>query len=91
MGCALAQPKQPPAADPFLFPPGGLAGLYNNPTYETLFSTFSDFRLFTPVGSNITEASFFVPGTYGDIPAWVPRLRYSLVRPQRVRYDGDCL
>jgi hypothetical protein len=40
---------------------GGLAALFNNPTYETIFKTFSQFRLFTPKGSNITEALFFVP------------------------------
>src|SRR5262245_45133154 len=43
----------------------GLAVLFNNPTYEDIFSTFSPSRLFTPVGSNITEALFFVPGTNG--------------------------
>ena len=43
----------------------GLVGLFNNPTYGTTFSTFSPSRLFTPVGSNITEALFFVPGTNG--------------------------
>ena len=43
-------------------PPSGLAGLFNNPTYGTIFSTFSPSRLFTPVGSNITDALFFVPG-----------------------------
>jgi hypothetical protein len=52
-------------------PQGGLAGLFNNPTYGTIFSTFSPLRLFTPVGSNITEASFFVPGTNGLSPALV--------------------
>ena len=41
---------------------GGLEALFNNPTYGTTFSTFSPLRLFTPVGSNITEALFFVPG-----------------------------
>ena len=41
---------------------GGLAGLFNNPTYGTIFSAFSPLRLFSPVGSNITEALFFVPG-----------------------------
>ena len=51
--------------------PSGLAGLFNNPNYNTDFSTFSLFRLFTPVGSNITEALFFVPGTNGAIPATV--------------------
>jgi hypothetical protein len=40
---------------------GGLAVLFNNPTYATIFSTFSSPRLFTPKGSNITEALFFVP------------------------------
>src|SRR5262245_40866601 len=36
--------------------PSGLAVLFNNPTYDDIFSTFSPSRLFTPVGSNITEA-----------------------------------
>ena len=52
-------------------PPSGLAGLFNNPTYATTFSTFSPLRLFTPVGSNITEALFFVPGFNGAFPATV--------------------
>ena len=52
-------------------PQGGLAVLFNNPTYETTFSTFSPSRLFTPVGSNITEALFFVPGTNGAALATV--------------------
>jgi hypothetical protein len=52
-------------------PQGGLEALFNNPTYGTIFSTFSPSRLFTPVGSNITEALFFVPGTNGAIPATV--------------------
>ena len=37
-------------------PQGGLATLFNNPTYGTIFSTFSPLRLFTPVDSNVTEA-----------------------------------
>jgi len=52
-------------------PQGGLVGLFNNPTYGTIFSTFSPLRLFTPVGSNVTEALFFVPGTAGQAPATV--------------------
>lgn len=52
-------------------PQGGLAGLFNNPTYGTIFSAFSPLRLFTPVGSNVTEALFFVPGTNGAVPATV--------------------
>jgi hypothetical protein len=43
-------------------PTNGLAGLFNNLTYGSVFSTFSPSRLSTPVGSNITEGLFFVPG-----------------------------
>jgi len=50
-------------------PQGGLAALFDNPTYGTTFSTFSPLRLFTPVGSNITDALFFIPGTNGAAPA----------------------
>jgi hypothetical protein len=50
---------------------GGLAELFRNPTYGSSFSTFSPLRLFTPVGSNLTDAFFFIPGTNGDIPAVV--------------------
>ena len=52
-------------------PEGGLAVLFANPTYGTTFKTFSASRLFTPVGSNITEASFSIPGTNGTVPAAV--------------------
>ena len=52
-------------------PEGGLAVLFNNPTYGTIFTTFSPSRLFTPVGSNVTDGSFFVPGTTGASPATV--------------------
>jgi hypothetical protein len=52
-------------------PQGGLAVLFGNPTYGTIFRTFSRSRLFTPVGSNITEASFSIPGTNGTTPATV--------------------
>ena len=50
---------------------GGLAVLFGNPTYATIFRAFSRSRLFTPVGSNITEASFSIPGTNGNAPATV--------------------
>ena len=50
---------------------GGLAVLFNNPNYGTIFKPFSNFRLFTPVGSNITNALFFVPGSSGNTPATV--------------------
>jgi hypothetical protein len=50
---------------------GGLAKLFNNDTYGTIFKVFSPKRLFTPVGSNITNALFFVPGTGGNTAATV--------------------
>src|SRR5437660_4742935 len=34
-----------------------------HPVYPKLFSTFSPQRLFTALGSNITETLFFIPGT----------------------------
>src|SRR6266536_474915 len=52
-------------------PQGGLAALFNNPTYGTIFRTFSPLRLFTPVGSNITNTLFFIPGSNGNVPATV--------------------
>ena len=54
--------QAPPSADPALFPPGGLAGVFDNPTYGTSFRAFSPSRLFSAIGSNITEVDFFVPG-----------------------------
>jgi hypothetical protein len=42
-----------------------------NPTYSTTFQFFSPLRLFSPVGSNITDVTFFIPGTNGAIPATV--------------------
>jgi hypothetical protein len=41
------------------------------PTYETTFNTFSPLRIFTPLGSNITDVTFSVPGTSGAVPATV--------------------
>jgi hypothetical protein len=38
-----------------------------NVTYPDIFTTFSAPRLFTPLGSNITDVLFFRPGT--DVPA----------------------
>ena len=34
-----------------------------NPTYPSNFSAFSPQRLFTPIGSNVTDVTFFLPGT----------------------------
>jgi hypothetical protein len=64
-GIGLSQ--APPSAGP----QGGLAVLFGNPTYGNIFRTFSPLRLFTPVGSNITEALFFIPGTNGNAAATV--------------------
>ena len=77
-------------APPVGGPQGGLAGLFNNPTYADIFSTFSPLRLFTPVGSNITDGLFFVPGTNGGAnpprsgasapssPMWIGRMAADL-------------
>ena len=51
--------------------PAGLAVLFANPTYATAFKAFSAPRLFTPVGSNITDTVFFVPGSNGGTRATV--------------------
>jgi hypothetical protein len=50
---------------------GGLATLFNNDNYGKTFTAFSPLRLFTPVGSNVTEAFFFIPGSNGNIKATV--------------------
>lgn len=50
---------------------GGLSALFNNASYGSIFNTFSPLRLFTPVGSNITDAFFFLPGSNGNTPATV--------------------
>jgi len=40
-----------------------------NPSYATAFATFSPSRLFTPLGSNITDGQFSIPGTNGGVAA----------------------
>ena len=52
-------------------PQGGLAALFGNATYATAFRAFSTQRLFTPVGSNITDTLFFVAGSNGGVRAAV--------------------
>jgi hypothetical protein len=49
-------------------PPSGLVTTFNNATYDTIFQAFSPVRLFSAIGSNITEVDFFVPGS-ANIPA----------------------
>jgi hypothetical protein len=51
-------------------PASGLATTFGNSTYADIFKTFSPVRLFSPIGSNITEVEFFVPGA-GNAPATV--------------------
>lgn len=40
-----------------------------NPQYADIFKTFSEEKLFSPIGSNLVVITFFVPGT--DVPAAV--------------------
>jgi hypothetical protein len=42
-----------------------------NPSYSTTFGAFSPQRIFTPIGSNITDVTFSVPGSNGATPATV--------------------
>ena len=50
--------------------PGGLAGVFGNPTYKTSFRAFSASRLFSVIGGRVTDVNFFVPGG-GNVPATV--------------------
>ena len=56
-----------------IVPGGGVQGSLAdiNPTYGSSFVTFSPNRLFTPLGSNITDGTFSIPGTGGVAPATV--------------------
>ena len=53
-------------------PPSGLATdpTFGNPTYAG-FDVFSSARLFSPIGSTLTNVTFFVPGTNGVTGATV--------------------
>src|SRR5262245_62283387 len=42
-----------------------------NPQYAALFAPFSPNRLFAPIGSNITDGVFSIPGTGGTVAAGV--------------------
>jgi hypothetical protein len=50
-------------------PPSGLADTFGNSSYATIFRVFSPLRLFSPIGSNVTEVGFSVPGSNGNTPA----------------------
>lgn len=50
----------------------GVDDLFGNPSYGNQFGTFSPLRLFTPIGSNVTDVTFFVPGPNASLhPATV--------------------
>jgi hypothetical protein len=68
-----------------------LAEIVGNPTYTSTFSTFSPARIFTPLGSNITDATFFVPGS--STPAGVSAFGavfsdVDLFGPTRIDFFG---
>jgi hypothetical protein len=72
-------------------PQNGLVGLFNNPTYADAFSTFSPLRLFTPVGSRITDGQFFLPGSNGGVAATVTgfgAVFSDVDKPDGVRRQG---
>jgi hypothetical protein len=50
-------------------PVDGLVATFGNVTYAAIFRPFSPVRLFSPVGSNKTEVTFFVPGSQGAVSA----------------------
>jgi hypothetical protein len=50
-------------------PVDGLVATFGNATYAGIFRPFSPVRLFSPVGSNKTEVTFFVPGSQGTVAA----------------------
>jgi hypothetical protein len=47
-------------------PPSGLAMTFANPSYETIFQTFSPLRVFAVVGSNVMDVTFSIPGFPGE-------------------------
>jgi len=54
---------QTPLADPSF--------LALNVNYQTTFSTFSPLRIFAPLGSNVTDVDFSLPGSSGAVDATV--------------------
>lgn len=52
-------------------PPTGFDTTFANPTYSSTFGVFSPQRIFSPIGSNVTDVTFFIPGSGGTVPATV--------------------
>jgi len=52
-------------------PIDGFVSTFGQAGYATEFDVFSAQRLFSPIGSNITDVFFFIPGTNGAAPAAV--------------------
>ncbi len=50
-------------------PASGLATVFANSQYESIFATFSPVRLFSPIDSNFTKVQFFIPGGNGATAA----------------------
>jgi hypothetical protein len=65
----------------------GLADFFGQPEYATIFAPFSQSRLFSSVGSNITDTTFFVPG-HGDTQPAVTR-GFGLVFTDVDQPDGS--
>src|SRR4029077_14724578 len=49
--------------------PQGMADTFGNRTYANIFQPFSQPRLFSAIGSNLTDVVFFIPGTAGGTAA----------------------
>ena len=47
----------------------GLADIFVNPSLATTFQAFSPARLFAPIGSTVTDVTFFIPGVVSNTPA----------------------
>lgn len=52
-------------------PAEGFDGTFGNPSLASAFGVFSPQRIFSPIGSNITDVLFFIPGSAGLVPATV--------------------
>jgi hypothetical protein len=52
-------------------PLGDPSFLALNVNYQTTFSTFSPLRIFAPLGSNVTDVDFSLPGSSGAVDATV--------------------